>query len=145
MSCKQPTEKRLGASTSEITGDTKSLKKVVPPVCRIKIKVWATVVSSGAMNLENYKEWLNATESEPKSTRSTGSDVADVRRSLLNIAKKVTSTRWAFKVKYDGRFKARQVVLGWRQKLCIDCGTTCVCIFYSLAIASTKRANIPDV
>ena len=88
------------------------------------------MVASGAMNLENYKEWLNATESEPKSTISTGSDVAVVLlRSVLNIAKKVTSTRWAFKVKSDRRFEARQVVLGWRQKHRIDCGTTFVCRF----------------
>ena len=52
------------------------------------------MVASGAMNLENYKEWLNAIESKPKSKRATGSsDVATVLRSVLNIAKKTTSTR----------------------------------------------------
>ena len=62
MNCKQSTEKRLGASASEIVDNTKSLGKSVLPVCRIKIKAWATVVASGAMDLENYKEWLNAIE-----------------------------------------------------------------------------------
>ena len=49
------------------------------------------------MNLKNYKEWLNAIESELKSTRATGSDVAVVLRSVINIPQKVTSTRWTFK------------------------------------------------
>ena len=91
MNCKQPTEKRLETSTSEIVGSTKSLEKPVPLVCRIKSKVWATVAASGAMNLENYKNWLNAIESEPKSTRAISSNVAAVLRSVLNIAKKVTN------------------------------------------------------
>ena len=52
MSCKQPTEKRLGASAFEIVDNTKSLEKAVPPVCRIKIKEWATVVVCGAMYLD---------------------------------------------------------------------------------------------
>ena len=34
---------------------------------------------------------------------------------ISNIAKKVTSSRWAFSVKFDRRFEARQVVLGLRQ------------------------------
>ena len=68
MNCKQPTEKRLAASASEIVDNRKSLEKGVFPVCRINIKVWATVVASGAMDLKNYKEWLNAIESELKST-----------------------------------------------------------------------------
>ena len=104
MNCKQPTEKRLGTSTSEIVGSTRSLEKPVSLVCRIKIKVWTTVVASGAMNLENHKDWLNAIGSEPKSKRAIGSNVAVVLRSVLNIAKKVTSTRWAFKVKFNRRF-----------------------------------------
>ena len=51
-----------------------------------KSKVWATVVASGAMDLKNYKKWLKAIESELKNTRATtGSDVAVVLRSVLNI------------------------------------------------------------
>ena len=95
MNCEQPTEKQLGASTSEILGNnTKCLEKAVPPaVCRLKIKVWATVVASGAMDLKNYKKWLKTIESETKNTRATtGSDVAVVLRSVLNIPQKVTST-----------------------------------------------------
>ena len=85
-------------------------------------------------------------ESELKSTRATtGSDVA-VDRSVLNIPQKVTGTRWTFKVKYDHGSKARQAVLGWRQKQHgIDCGITFVCRFDLLVIASAKRVNIPDV
>ena len=41
------------------------------------------MVASGAMNLTNYKEWLNAIESKLKSTRATGSDVAVVSRSVV--------------------------------------------------------------
>ena len=41
-------------------------------------------VASGAMDLKNYKEWLNF-ESDLKSTRATSSDVVVVLRSLLNI------------------------------------------------------------
>ena len=145
MNCKQPTEKRLAVSASEIVNHTKSSEKAIPSVCIIKIKVWTTVVAIRAMNLKNYKKWLNAIESEPKSTRAIGSDVAVGLRSVLNIAKKVTGTRWAFKVKSDRRFKARQVVLGWRPKHCIDCGITCVCRFNLLVTASAKRVNIPDV
>ena len=124
MDFKQPTEKQLGASASEIVNETiSSLEKAVYTVSAKKIKVWATVITSGAMNLGNFKEWFNTTESEPRSTRATGSDVAVFLRSLLNIAKKVTSTTWAFKVKSYGHFEAKQVVLGWRQEHRIDCGT----------------------
>ena len=83
-------------------------------MCRIKVKVWATAVASGAMNLKNYKEWSDAIESGLKSTRATGSDVAAVIKSVLNITQKVKSARWAFKVKYYRSSKSRQVVLGWR-------------------------------
>ena len=144
--CKQTTEKQLGASTSEVLGDTKGLEKAVSPVCQIKL--WATVVSSGAMNLKNYKKWLKVIEPEPKSTRATtGSSVAVVR-SVLNIPQKVASTRRALKEKYDCSSKARQAVIGWKQKHggSIDCViTSFVCRFDVLVIASAKRVNIPDV
>ena len=145
--CKQPTEKQLGASTSEVLGNnTKGLEKAVSPVCQIK--VWATVVASGAMNLKNYKKWLKAIEPELKSTRATTGSVVAVVRSVLNIPQKVTSTRWAFKEKYDRSSKARQAVLGWKQKHggSIDCViTSFVCRFDVLVMASAKRVNIPDV
>ena len=68
------------------------MEKAVSPVCRIKVKVWATMAVSDEMNLTNYKKWLKAIESELKSTRAaTGSDVA-VDRSGLNIPQKVTNT-----------------------------------------------------
>ena len=145
--CKQPTEKQLGASTSEIPvlgNNTKGSEKAVSPVCQIK--VWATVVTSGAMNLKNYKKWLKAIEPELKSTRATTGSVAVVR-SVLNIPQKITSTRWAFKEKYDRSSKARQAVLGWKQKHggSIDCVVTLfVCRFDVLVIASAKRVNVPD-
>ena len=47
--------------------------------------------ASGAINLENYKEWLNVIESEPKRTRAR--DVAVALTPVLNNAKNVTSTR----------------------------------------------------
>ena len=59
--CKQPTEKQLGASTSEILGNnTKGLEQAVSPVCQTKVR--ATVVGSGAMNWKNYKKWLKTIE-----------------------------------------------------------------------------------
>ena len=97
------------------------MEKAVSPVCRIKIKAWATVVANGAMNLTNYEKWLNAIESQLKSTRATGSDVAVVLRTLLNIPQTVTSiTRWAFKVKSDRSSKARQAVLIVESRLSVD-------------------------
>ena len=43
------------------------LEKAVFPMCHINFKARATV-ACGAMNLKNYKEWLNAIKSELKST-----------------------------------------------------------------------------
>ena len=113
-------------------------------MCRINIKVWAKD-ASGAMNLESYKELLNTIESEPKSTRASSDITVALLIPVLNIAKKVTSTRWAFKVKPGRCFEARQIVLGWRPKHRKDCRTTFVCKFDLLVIASAKRVNIPDV
>ena len=45
-----------------VVDNTKGLEKAVFPVCRIKLKIWATD-ASGAMNLKKYKEWLDAIES----------------------------------------------------------------------------------
>ena len=89
------------------------MEKAVSPECRIKAKVWARD-ASGAMNLKNYKKWLNAFESETKNTRAIIDVVAVVAlRSVLNIAKKFPSTRWGFKVKPDRSFESRhQVILG---------------------------------
>ena len=36
----------------------------------------------------------------------------------------VIGTRWVFRVKTDGRFKARLVVQGWAQQHGLDCSTT---------------------
>ena len=108
---KQPIEKRLRVSAPEINDNTKDLEKVVSSVCRIKTKVWATV-ASGAINLKNYKEWLDSIESDLRSIRFT--DVAVVLTPVLDIAVKVTIPRWGFKVKSDRRFTARWIVLGWR-------------------------------
>ena len=68
-------QNQLAMSTSEILGNNiKGLEKAVSPVCQIK--VWATVVASGALNLKNYKKWLKAIEPELKSTRATTSSGA---------------------------------------------------------------------
>ena len=146
MNCKQATEKQLGASSSEIGDNTSSSEKAVSSVCHIKIKIWATVVASDTINLKNYKKMVESNRVWSKKHKSfTGSDVAGFLRSVLNIPQNVTSTRWAFKVKPDRSSKARQAVLGWRQKYSNDCGIIFACRFDSLVIASTKRANIPDV
>ena len=134
----------MGAPASEIRNDTRnSLEKAVSPVCRIKVKVWATMVVSDEMNLTNYKKWLKAIESELKSTRTTtDSDVA-VDRSVLNIPQKVKSTRWVFKEKYDRSSKARHAFLGWKHKhRSNDCVITFVGRFDLLVIASAMRVNI---
>ena len=108
---------------------------------RIIIEVWATV-ASGAMNFKNYKKWLNVIESELKSTRARCS-VAAVLTPVLNIAQKVTSTRWAFKIKSKGRLMARLVALG--QKHGIEYGVTFVYRFDLLVTAVAKRVVIQDV
>ena len=59
-------------------------------MCYIKTKVWV-MDASGAMNLKNYKEWLNVIESEPKNTRPNDVEVA--LTPILSTTKKVTSTR----------------------------------------------------
>ena len=111
-------------------------------MCRIKTKVWATVVS-GEIYLKNYKEWLNSIKSELKNTRFN--DGAVVLTIVLNIAVKITTTRWGFTMKSDRRFKARHIVFGCRYNQYIDCGITLVSRFGLLVIASAKRFNIPDV
>ena len=80
-------EKRASASKT-LGNNKKGLEKAVSPVCQIK--VWATAVASGAINLKNYKKWLKAIEPELKSTRATTGSVAVVR-SVLNIPQKVCS------------------------------------------------------
>ena len=72
-------------------------------MCRIKTKVWA--------QSEKLQEMVEAIHSELKSTRASSSDVAVVLTHLLKIAKKVTSTRWALKVKSHRNLKASQVVV----------------------------------
>ena len=117
------------------------MENAVSPVCRIKIKVWATVVASDEMDLKNYKKRLKVIGSEPKNTRATtGSDVAVVLRSILNIPQNVSNaTRSAFKKKSDRISKARQAVLGCRQKQHnIDCGIAFVSRFDVLFIAAAK-------
>ena len=92
---------------------------------------------------------MNAIESKLKSKRATGSDVVVVLSSVVNIPlTTVTSTtRWTFEAQSDRISKARQDVLGWRQKKHgIDYEITFVCRFDLLVIASAKRVvNIPDV
>ena len=62
-----------------------------------KIKVWATLVASGEMNLTNYKEWLNAIEPKLKSTRATtGSDVAVVTASAEVVSSILTKVGFVF-------------------------------------------------
>ena len=88
------------------------MEKAVSPVYRIKMKVWATMVASGKMNLKNYKKRLKVIEPELKSTKATTASVAVVR-SEMNIPQKATSTtRWAFKEKTDRSSKARQAFIG---------------------------------
>ena len=99
------------------------------------------------MDLKNYKKWLKAIEFKLKNTRATTcSNVAVVLRSVSYILQKVKSTtRWAVKKKSDRSSKARQAVLGWKQKHGIDCVITFVCWFDLLVITSAKRVTIPDV
>ena len=72
--------------------------------------------------------------------------VADtIPSSLVPPNNNIIGTRWVFKVKADGRMKARLVVQGWAQRHGFDCGSTFapVCRLESqrilLAIATAKN------
>ena len=75
-----------------------------------------------------------------------GNEVAVLTLLLSNVPRntKVIGTKWFFRVKPDGRFKARLVTLGLRQRPGIDCGNifSLVCRFDNqlllLAIAAAK-------
>ena len=98
-------------------------KAVFPVVCRIKIKVCATVAS--AINLQYRQEWLNRVLI--KCTRAN--DVVVILIPVLNISEKVASTRRAFKVKSKGRLIARLVALGWKHGVYWLWNHVCICLY----------------
>ena len=137
MNYKQPrTEKQLGASASEIPSDdnTKGLKKTVSPEYRIKIKICATV--AGVVNSEYYKGCLHAIKFELKNI-IRASDAA-VPTYVFNVPQKVTGAWWSLRVKYDGRFKARLIALGWKQRCECEIMLAYIFRFDLLAIATAK-------
>ncbi|CAM9927616.1 unnamed protein product [Sphacelaria rigidula] len=57
-------------------------------------------------------------------------EVADIiPASSVPSNNNIIGTRWVFKVKADGRFKARLVVQGWSQRHGLDCGSTFAPVF----------------
>ena len=89
------------------------IENVFLPVPPIQIKAPTTLTE--AMNSEYSKEYLNAMKLEIESIKGNG---VAVLTPLSNVPRntKVVSTKCFFKVKPDGRFKARLVALGWRQR-----------------------------
>ncbi|CAB1109566.1 unnamed protein product [Ectocarpus sp. CCAP 1310/34] len=76
-----------------------------------------------AMNSPQSTEWEQAMLKELASLDDH--DVADlIPVSSVPAGCSVIGTRWVYRVKTDGRFKARVVVQGWAQQHGIDCFTT---------------------
>ena len=76
-----------------------------------------------AMNSPQSTQWDEAMRKELSSLHDH--DVADlIPVSSVPAGSSIIGTRWVFRVKTDGRFKARVVVQGWAQQHGIDCFTT---------------------
>lgn len=72
-----------------------------------------------AMAGPHKKEWLAAIESELKSLLANNT-WNKVQRDKLPNDTNITGSRWVFKVKSDGRFKARLVAQGYTQREGVD-------------------------
>eukprot|EP00752_Nemacystus_decipiens_P017171 g15384.t1 len=76
-----------------------------------------------AMNSPQSKEWEQAMLKELSSLDDH--DVADLIPSTsVPAGCSIIGTRWVYRIKTDGRYKARVVVQGWAQQHGIDCFTT---------------------
>ena len=91
---------------------------IVPPS---SIKVPNNVEE--ALQSPNSRDWKLAMEKELQSLKAH--QVADlVPESEVPESSRIIGTRWIFRVKADGLFKARLVVKGYNQRVGIDCGET---------------------
>ena len=76
-----------------------------------------------AMTLPQAARWKVASDEEITSLKRHG--VYDlVPITSVPSGRKVVSTRWAYKIKADGVYKGRLIVLGWSQIAGINCGGT---------------------
>ena len=96
-----------------------------------------------AMSLPQAARWKAATEKEIASLKKH--DVYElVPASSVPAGQKVIGSRWVNKIKADGLFKIRLVVLGWAQVPRIDCGGTFapVCRLKSIRIMLVIAAEL---
>ena len=100
-----------------------------------------------AMSLPEAAEWKAATTKELNSLKDLGVHTL-VPKSTIPPGKKHIGSRWVFKRKADGTFKARIVAQGWNVVPGVDCGRTSspVCrlqsIWAVLAIAAEKNWEV---
>ena len=137
LNCYQETTHTLLESFTQYIG-TVGFDNVLPPAA---ISVPNTYAQ--AMNSPQSNEWEKAMRKELNSLDEH--EVADlIPSNTVPPGSSVIGTRWVFRVKADGRFKARLVVQGWAQQHGIDCFTTFapVCRLSSqrllLAIAASR-------
>eukprot|EP00903_Cladosiphon_okamuranus_P012044 g11309.t1 len=97
---------------------TVGLDSVLPPAA---VEVPNTFKQ--AMSSPQSAQWDKAMRKEFSSLQDH--DVADlIPISSVPASCSIIGTRWVYRVKTDGRFKARVVVQGWAQRHGIDCFTT---------------------
>ena len=113
----EDTERDIFDSVTTYTG-TVGIDNVLPPAA---VEVPNTYKQ--AMNSPQAAEWDKAMQKELRSLEDH--QVADlVPPESVPAGHSVIGTRWVYRVKTDGRFKARVVVQGWAQQHGIDCFTT---------------------
>jgi len=102
-------------------------------------EIYSMLTYQEAINSEQRDQWLNAIEEEKKSLKDNNTWVYIDIRDIGN--RKPLSSKWVFRIKEDGKFKARLVVRGFEQKYGIDyhetfspvVNMTCLRILFGLA------------
>ncbi len=97
-----------------------------------------------AVSSQNVNEWRTAMDKELASLRQH--DVADlIPESEVPEHSKVIGSRWVFRVKSDGRFKARLVAQGYHQRVGIDCNEiyapVCRMVSQRILLATAAERN----
>lgn len=93
-----------------------------------------------AVNCEEKEKWLRAIEEEKASLKKNNTWVLVDKNEIKD--KNILSCKWVFKVKDEGKYKARLVIRGFEQKYGIDyqetfspvINMTCLRILFALAV-----------